>query len=37
LVDSKPTPSTVLSGIDQNFVEEEVYHLPVFCDDEDGL
>lgn len=42
LVDSKPTPSTVLSGIDQNFVEEEVYHLPcfnkllsVFCDNEE--
>ena len=35
LVDEKPTPSTALSGIDQNFVEEEVYHLPVFCDNEE--
>lgn len=35
LVDSKPTPSTKLSGIEQNFVEEEIYYLPVFCDNEE--
>lgn len=35
LVDKKPTPSTKLSGIEQNFVEEEIYHLPVFCDNEE--
>ena len=37
LVDEKPTPSTELSGIGQNFVEEAIYHFPVFCDNEEEM
>ena len=36
LVDKKPTPSTKLSGIEQNFVEEEMYYLTGWDDDDQG-
>ena len=36
LVDKKPTPSTVLSGIEQNFVEEEMYYFADWGDDDQG-
>ena len=36
LVDEKPTLSTVPSGIEQNFVEEEMYYLTGWDDDDQG-
>ena len=36
LVDKKPTPSTKLSGIEKNFVEEEMYYLTGWDDDDQG-
>ena len=36
LVDKKPTPPKVLSGIEQNFVEEEMYYLTGWDDDDQG-
>ena len=36
LVDEKPTPSTAPSGIEQNFVEEEMYYLTGWDDDDQG-
>lgn len=36
LVDEKPIPSTTLSGIEQNFVEKEMYYLTGWDDDDQG-
>ena len=36
LVDKKPTPPKVLSGIEQNFLEEEMYYLTGWDDDDQG-
>lgn len=36
LIDKKTTTSTKLSGIEQNFVEEEMYYLTGWDDDDQG-